>query len=267
VRRQFDRHRPTRRRGHWQDGAQRDGRTAADRDFLQLVLRKEGDPLAVRRKDRRGRTASAGQLDGRRLIEATREETALRDEYQPVALGRDDHARAGIRAELHARTKVDVQTHQRLRLAGGGPTHAPPASESHRRHHQRHTGDDEGLARVKRSPLRVRRLVDQSPGVADVAEPLSRILLETPSDEFAEARRHACEIRRVFEDGGNGFGGCVGLNQPPAGEHLVQHAAEGPDIGALVDSLSPRLLGRHVGGGSEQHAGLRDRRRRDGRDV
>ena len=35
------------------------------------------------------------------------------------------------------------------------------------------------------------------------------------------------------------------------GEHLVQHAAEGPDIGPLVDDLAARLLRAHVGGGAE----------------
>ena len=40
-----------------------------------------------------------------------------------------------------------------------------------------------------------------------------------------------------------------------AGQHLEQHDAEGPDVGALVDGLAPRLLGGHVGGGAEDQAG------------
>ena len=53
----------------------------------------------------------------------------------------------------------------------------------------------------------------------------------------------------------------------PAGEHLVQDAAEGPDVAALVRLASFRLLGRHVGGRTEDHApaghrGPGNRRRR-----
>ena len=42
-----------------------------------------------------------------------------------------------------------------------------------------------------------------------------------------------------------------------AGEHLVQHAPECPDVAALVGRLPPRLLGAHVGRGAEDHAGAR----------
>ena len=47
-----------------------------------------------------------------------------------------------------------------------------------------------------------------------------------------------------------------GLEQPLAGEHFVEHHAEGPDVGAFVYRLAFGLLGRHVGGGAEDHAGL-----------
>ena len=43
-------------------------------------------------------------------------------------------------------------------------------------------------------------------------------------------------------------------NGRAAGQHLVQHAAERPDVGALVDRLAARLLGAHVGRGAENHA-------------
>ena len=40
-----------------------------------------------------------------------------------------------------------------------------------------------------------------------------------------------------------------------SGQHLVEHAAEGPDVGAPVDLASPRLLGAHVAGGAKDHPG------------
>ena len=44
-------------------------------------------------------------------------------------------------------------------------------------------------------------------------------------------------------------------------EHFVQHAAERPDVRALVDRLPARLFGAHVGGRAENHAFARRRRR------
>ena len=38
------------------------------------------------------------------------------------------------------------------------------------------------------------------------------------------------------------------------GQHFVEHAAERPDVGALVDRLAARLLGAHVGRGAKNHA-------------
>ena len=54
-------------------------------------------------------------------------------------------------------------------------------------------------------------------------------------------------------------------NARPAGQHLVEHAAERPDVRALVDRLAARLLGTHVGGRAEDHAGLASHARRDRR--
>ncbi len=41
-----------------------------------------------------------------------------------------------------------------------------------------------------------------------------------------------------------------------AREHFEQHNAESPDVGALIDRFPARLLGRHIGGCSQNHAGL-----------
>ena len=50
-------------------------------------------------------------------------------------------------------------------------------------------------------------------------------------------------------------------NGDAPGQHLVEHAAERPDVGALVDRLATRLLGAHVGGGADDSASAPPSRR------
>ena len=50
--------------------------------------------------------------------------------------------------------------------------------------------------------------------------------------------------------------GSAPANGPPAGDHLVEHHAERPDVGPGVHLLAARLLGRHVADGAQHDAGL-----------
>ena len=50
----------------------------------------------------------------------------------------------------------------------------------------------------------------------------------------------------LFEDRRERVGGARPLERPAAGEQLVHHAAEGEDVGAMIDRQATRLLGRHV---------------------
>jgi len=61
---------------------------------------------------------------------------------------------------------------------------------------------------------------------------------------------------------GRAFGTDIALTREgaAAGQHLEQHAAERPDVGAPVDDFPFRLLGRHVRGGTQNHAAQRHRR-------
>ena len=49
----------------------------------------------------------------------------------------------------------------------------------------------------------------------------------------------------------------VAQERTPAGQHLVEHDAEGPDIGAAIDRAPAGLFRRHIGGRAEDHAHLR----------
>ena len=50
-------------------------------------------------------------------------------------------------------------------------------------------------------------------------------------------------------------GGGVAAKGQRAGGHLVEHDAEGEQVGAGVEFLAARLLGRHVGDGAQWRAG------------
>jgi hypothetical protein len=68
------------------------------------------------------------------------------------------------------------------------------------------------------------------------------------------------EVRRiVVQDRRHRLGGRVAPERPSSGEHLVQHDAEGEQIGARVDGLPAHLLGSHVANRTEDDAVAGDR--------
>jgi hypothetical protein len=68
--------------------------------------------------------------------------------------------------------------------------------------------------------------------------------------------------RRGFRAGSVGQGGPIGIARVTgckellSSEHLVEHDAECPDIGAFVESVAARLLGRHVSSRAKDHTCL-----------
>ena len=68
------------------------------------------------------------------------------------------------------------------------------------------------------------------------------------------AGRQLRPVRLALQDLGERVRHGGAHERAAAGEHLVQHAAEGPDVRSLVDGAALRLLRRHVGGGSQDHA-------------
>jgi hypothetical protein len=90
------------------------------------------------------------------------------------------------------------------------------------------------------------RVFEQIPCIPDVTQPPTRVLLEAPADQSPHRRRHVAQIRLRLDDRRDCLGDIVTGKQPPAGEHLEQHDPERPDVHALIDGLTPRLLRRHV---------------------
>src|SRR5262249_30830754 len=104
------------------------------------------------------------------------------------------------------------------------------------------------------------RQIEIETGVSDVTEAAARVLLQTAAQQAADGgrslRRDGGEIWRVLDDGGQGFGNILAGVDRTAGEHLAEHDAEGPNVGALVYGLAFSLLRGHIGGGAEDHAHL-----------
>src|SRR5881396_1216680 len=96
-----------------------------------------------------------------------------------------------------------------------------------------------------------RRLVDLDPGVGDIVQAPISVLLEAATQKNPNVRRggrrQGVPVRLVLEDISNGVGYRLAGESRMTGGRLVDHAAERPDVRALVERLATRLLRAHVG--------------------
>ena len=104
--------------------------------------------------------------------------------------------------------------------------------------------------------------------VGDIAGAALRILFETAGNDAPNVtwrrRRQSRQIRRALDDRCDHVRGRIPREGRASREHFIQHAAERPDVGALVDPLAACLFWTHVGGGAKNHA-LRGTVNGDGR--
>ena len=120
-----------------------------------------------------------------------------------------------------------------------------------------------GLRSALRTPRRIGsgRILQDDPRLADVAKPPLHVPIET-------TREQATHVRGVSAGSAVQSTSCRStaasvsdvsspLEGAPARQHLVQHRAKRPDVGAPIDGPALGLLGRHVRGGAENHAHLR----------
>ena len=99
-------------------------------------------------------------------------------------------------------------------------------------------------------PTRGDQLLELEPRVADVVQPVVRLLAEAAREQPLQRVGSAARQRRPVglaraDRVGEIEEGAAGEGMPP-GEHLVQQAAERPDVGAAVHRLTEELLGAHV---------------------
>jgi len=87
--------------------------------------------------------------------------------------------------------------------------------------------------------------------VANIAQALVLLLLETATQQLEHRRRRpwrqCLPLRLTLQDRGHCVREGRAFEGPLPGQHLEEHAAEGPHVSAMVDLLAPSLLGAHVG--------------------
>ena len=112
-----------------------------------------------------------------------------------------------------------------------------------------------------------RERLERKGHIARRLESLAWIFLETMANDAIQSRRDlgssAGEFGRVFfEDCGHRLGRRVALERALAGQHFVEHRAQGKQIAPRVGGLPAHLLGRHVADRAHHRARMRDHRRR-----
>ena len=247
--------------------------TAVAGDAAQLVVREEAERAAVGGEERIGRAAGSSERACLEGVERAHPDLSLGDDGEEAAV-RGELEVVGIDTAAGARSRpVQLEAHRgdggRGRLAADEPGEERDGERDC--HGRRACGDNPGQPRRLRPGGDRRRLgvargsgsdlLQHDARIGDVVQAVLRIALEAAAQELADRRRRLRgQPRKIdlrLEHSGEGLGDAVAAEQRAAGEHLVEHYAERPDVRPLVDRLSLRLLRRHVGRRAENHAQLR----------
>ena len=242
----------------------------------------EADPLPVGREERSDGSLRAREFGGGRLVQATGEQTWRRagDVDQPRAIGRNGDAAPAVsnRRERRVGAQIDIQPHQRPMVgcfARHGAHNAMPSAATNTAATAGQGARHDGPWRGHRGQRRVReydgfkRAVERQAHIANVAHTLLRVLPQAQAERLTDAGRDRggqhLPLGFQADDRAKYFGHVLAIERAVPRQHLEEHRAERPDVGALVHDLAARLLRRHVRGGAEDHPGLRHCWRRDGR--
>ena len=131
----------------------------------------------------------------------------------------------------------------------GGIVERDGESESKRAGHHPRQLCSAGLSRA------LRRVIYQRHRIRDIAQTSLRVFFQATPQQTLRFLRHSIPLRFIFQHGGQGVGGRLAGKRGRACKHLVEHDAEGPDIGPAVDRLAASLLRTHVGLGAQDHTG------------
>ncbi len=105
------------------------------------------------------------------------------------------------------------------------------------------------------------RALQHEPHVADVTHALLRVLSQAHTECLTDSCRYRgrerVEIRFALDDAGQRNRHVFAAKCTVARQHLVDHAAKGPDVGPFVHGLAARLLWAHIGRCAENDADTR----------
>ena len=123
--------------------------------------------------------------------------------------------------------------------------------------------------RVRLRNRRIEHPVHGQGHVANVTNPILRLLLQAGSQHLPQARRRllgqGVQVGVDPQHGSQRVGHVFASEGSLSREHLVEHSPECPYVGAFVDGLALGLLGSHIRSGADDHPHLRGRcRERDG---
>ncbi len=100
--------------------------------------------------------------------------------------------------------------------------------------------------------------------IGDRVVTATRLLRQTPLEHEFQSRmqilRQLVPVGLRFQNIRQDMWYRLALEQRQTAQHLEQHDAERPDVGALIGRLTARLLGTHVAGRAEDDALLRHRK-------
>ena len=101
--------------------------------------------------------------------------------------------------------------------------------------------------------------------IADVAQAAGPVLLQAAAEQIADAawrrRRQRLPVDVALQHVGERVRDCLLRERRAPRQHFEQHAAERPDVGALVERPAARLFRTHVGRRAEDRPLAIERRR------
>ena len=259
-------------------------RTALAGDLPQLTFGEKSDPGTVGRPERVGRSFDARDLQRLHRVERADPDSGGVRHDQVAAVGRElEPAAASRGAQLTRRRQLEAHFAR--------PLGARRTQEQARRDHREARNEQQECRQPW--PLTPRRrearcgisgdasthdvlfrsarhhFVQHEARIPDVAQPVLRTAREAAPQQVTDSGRRprgqGRPVDLLSQDRGQSVGNGLAFEEPLAGQHFEEDDPERPDIGALVDRQTARLLRRHVRRRAEDHPELGPVRGRQGR--